>query len=210
MTSYRWLFWLLAFTGLALDQGSKYGIFSHLYNHGFGGEITVIDNYFTIETVYDFRRWEDDGSFLYRLRTISGTQVPRVNEGALFGIGRGHNWIFAVVSIAAAGLIIVFSNRAAIRRDLFLSVALGLILAGTLGNFYDRMVFFGVRDFIHWFVADVEGGKKILRFDWPVFNIADCCLVVGAGTLLIHAFFFPEAATSPDATKEQEPAVVQS
>jgi lipoprotein signal peptidase len=53
-----------------------------------------------------------------------------------------------------------------------------LILAGTLGNFYDRIVFNGVRDFLHWNYL----------FDWPVFNIADCCLVCGAGLLLLQAF----------------------
>ena len=50
--------------------------------------------------------------------------------------------------------------------------------AGTLGNFYDRVVFNGVRDFLHW----------NYRFDWPVFNIADCCLVCGAALLLVQAF----------------------
>ena len=46
--------------------------------------------------------------------------------------------------------------------------ALGLILGGTLGNLYDRVVYDGVRDFIDWHYHDLE---------WPVFNIADCCLV---------------------------------
>ena len=113
--------------------------------------------------------------------------------------------MFTAVSIAAALLIVLFSNRPAIRADLFLCIALGLILAGTLGNFYDRLVFSGVRDFIHWFIRDEQ---KKLVFDWPVFNIADCCLVVGAGTLLLHAFFFPEPAASPAPAKQQESAVV--
>ena len=56
--------------------------------------------------------------------------------------------------------------------------ALGLILAGTLGNLYDRVVFNGVRDFLHWNYL----------FDWPVFNVADCCLVCGACLLLLQAF----------------------
>ncbi len=40
------------------------------------------------------------------------------------------------------------------------------------------MVFHGVRDFLHWNYL----------FDWPVFNLADCCLVCGAGLLLLQAF----------------------
>jgi signal peptidase II len=54
--------------------------------------------------------------------------------------------------------------------------ALGLILAGTVGNLYDRLVFHGVRDFLYFY-----------KIEWPVFNVADCCLVVGAGLLLLQA-----------------------
>jgi lipoprotein signal peptidase len=279
MKSYRWLFWLLAATGLIVDQATKYGIFSHLYHDGAGGEITLIENCLAIEAQFEFKLhgswtavkevsnpviltfgsksitlnvgkemregtyaadwrkaeldvdWGDgelarlgvlrgsDGTLildnvepgkgpltfardkdtlLRKLQTISGEELPRVNEGALFGLGRGYNWVFGVVSIGAALLIVIFSGRSAIRRDLFLSIALGLILAGTLGNFYDRLVFYGVRDFIHWFGL----------FDWPVFNIADCCLVVGAGTLLVHAFFSTDAPAQPVAAKEQESAAV--
>jgi len=54
---------------------------------------------------------------------------------------------------------------------------LGLILAGTLGNLYDRVVFNGVRDFLYFHLIE-----------WPVFNIADCCLVCGAFLLLAQAF----------------------
>jgi lipoprotein signal peptidase len=56
-----------------------------------------------------------------------------------------------------------------------------LILAGTLGNLFDRVVFGGVRDFLYFY-----------WFEWPVFNVADCFLVCGAGLLLLQAF-----ATAP-------------
>ncbi len=71
--------------------------------------------------------------------------------------------------------------------------ALGLILGGTLGNLYDRIVFSGVRDFLWW--------HKYV--DWPVFNIADCCLVCGAALLLIEAFF---TKVEPALTQTTEPA----
>ena len=56
--------------------------------------------------------------------------------------------------------------------------ALGLILGGTAGNLFDRVVFNGVRDWMHFY-----------WFEWPVFNFADCCLVCGAGLLLLQAFW---------------------
>src|SRR5262249_9278641 len=98
---------------------------------------------------------------------------------------------FAVISILAAGAIAFWSRQRATARDLRLCTALGLILGGTLGNLYDRVVFGGVRDFLHWNYL----------FDWPVFNVADCCLVCGAGLLLLQAF-----ATHPVADHEKQAA----
>jgi lipoprotein signal peptidase len=77
-----------------------------------------------------------------------------------------------------------------------LCAALGLILAGTLGNLYDRVLFGGVRDFLHWY----------RYFNWPVFNLADSCLVVGAGLLLAHAFLTAEQAAEDHGTAAQAPA----
>ena len=116
--------------------------------------------------------------------------MPKVNHGALFGLGREYislaNGAFALVSVLAALAIAYWSTRRSTAQDLFLCAALGLILAGTLGNLYDRLVFNGVRDFLyfHW-------------IEWPVFNIADCCLVCGALLLLSQAFWSGQAVRSP-------------
>ena len=182
--SHRWLFWTLTLFGLALDLGAKYGIFAGLYeaamndpiNHT--GQIVVIPDTFHIVARFD-PRVDPDRDFLAPLRVWGGTTQPGVNQGALFGIGQGNNLLFAGISIVAALFIVGWSMRSAAATDRFLCVALGLILAGTLGNLYDRVVFSGVRDFLHWF----------RWYDWPVFNIADICLVFGAGLLLLEAFF---------------------
>jgi signal peptidase II len=195
MKNYHWLFWTLASVGLIVDQGTKYGVFSYLYNQGNGGKVTVIEGAFDIVAAYTGNIERGDG-VLARLRTISGKHMPEVNHGALFGIGSAQdlNRMFAMVSVLAAMAIILFSSRPAICHDFFLSVALGLILGGTFGNLYDRVVFEGVRDFLHW-----HGG-----INWPVFNIADCCLVCGAGTLLAHAFFAPEPKVAESAECKPE------
>ena len=74
------------------------------------------------------------------------------------------------------------------------AIAAAFSLAGTVGNFYDRIVFHGVRDFLYFY-----------KIDWPVFNVADCCLVVGASLLLVQALLIaprnaataaPQAVTS--------------
>lgn len=118
--------------------------------------------------------------------------MPRVNHGALFGMGgagKGFaNGFFAVVSLVAAGAILVWGLRGPPSREAWLSTALGLILGGTLGNFYDRVVFGGVRDFLYFYYIE-----------WPVFNFADCCLVVGATLLLLQAVFTSPPPVDPAA-----------
>ena len=109
------------------------------------------------------------------------TGAPRAHRGP----GRTVSFFAAVSFLAALG-ISVWAVRKKDASDRWLFVALGLILGGTLGNLFDRIVFGGVRDFLcfYWF-----------RF--PVFNVADSCLVVGASLLLLQAFFAKPKADPP-------------
>ena len=130
-----------------------------------------------------------------------GIQLSR-NLGALFGIGQGMVGFFATLSIAAAIAIPVwlFWFRAA--RDVWLTFALGCVMAGVLGNLYDRLgmshelwlgpgpgaphALHAVRDWVLWQVND--------RWRWPNFNIADSLLVCGVGVLLLHALLFSSSS----------------
>jgi signal peptidase II len=170
--------WTLALAGFAVDQASKYGIFYGLYDTGHESKISLLEGKFELSSQYLMGQQDSSQGLLHFLRTLGGETLPYVNTGALFGMGRDSNLLFALVSVAAAVAILTWSMRAAAGRDRFLSLALGLILAGTLGNLYDRVVFGGVRDFLHWYYL----------VDWPVFNLADCCLVCGAFLLLLQAF----------------------
>jgi signal peptidase II len=182
--SFRWLTVVLAVLGLAADQVTKYGAFRWLYEDGAShGRREVVEGWFRLTAEFDPSVAPCDCGFR-GLQTWSAPVMPRVNHGALFGLGGEHkgaaNQVFATVSLLAAAGIIVWVSRRATAADGWLCAALGLILGGTIGNLYDRLVFNGVRDFLHFY-----------KIDWPVFNVADCCLVVGAGMLLIHAFFAP-------------------
>jgi lipoprotein signal peptidase len=194
--SFRGLLWTLAILGLLLDQGTKYGVFRWLHGdaaqHGRDcGEYSVIPEVFSLLAQFD--RPDVSNHPLNALRTWGGDMLPRVNHGALFGLGGEYvglaNAVFAGVSIAAALAIAYWSSRPNTVRDPSLCAALGLILAGTVGNLYDRVVFNGVRDFLYWHYKDV--------FSWPVFNVADCCLVLGAFLLLAQAFWSHSAAKAP-------------
>src|SRR5262245_23948553 len=199
--SYRRLFWTLALIGFAADQASKYGIFAWLYG---ASPYVVIPSYFNIVAPYTDQIWEGEG-LLQQLRTISSPNVPHLNHGALFGIGGDTpfgNYFFLTISLAAALGIIFWSTRPSAGRDGYLCFALGLILAGTLGNFYDRIIFGGVRDFFHFFILNgdwqrfADNDPQRYWFNWPVFNVADCCLVCGAILLVLEAFLRKPAPES--------------
>jgi signal peptidase II len=76
------------------------------------------------------------------------------------------------------------------------SVALALILGGAIGNMYDRIRFHHVVDFL---------AVRIYHYNWPDFNVADSCIVIGAGLMLLEIFRpQPNEADQPksDAPKE--------
>jgi signal peptidase II len=115
-----------------------------------------------------------------------------VNIGAVFGLGAGQGQLFAAMSvIAAVGIVVwLFWFRAA--ESLWLTIALGLVGGGIIGNLYDRLGMWwqpgyppqwqsGVRDWILWQIN--------AQWTWPNFNIADSLLVTGAGMLLFQSFF---------------------
>ncbi len=186
--SYRGLVWGIAVLGLALDQYTKYDVFQAAhesdywqYNeHEHQSERVVIPGVFKLLAQFTGKTEQGHGAFA-SLRTLNGDFQPKVNKGALFGLGGEYadlaNGIFAGVSVIAAAAIFYWSTRRSTAKDWSLCAALGLILAGTLGNLYDRLVFDGVRDFLDFHLIN-----------WPVFNIADCCLVCGAFLLLAQAF----------------------
>jgi signal peptidase II len=125
-----------------------------------------------------------------------------LNEGALFGIGQGMAWFFSLLSVAAGAAICWYLFVAGAARQWFLTIALSGIMAGILGNLYDRVGLpglkwnfesklhhigdpvFAVRDWIL-----VMFGTRA----WPNFNIADSLLVTGALLLVWHAFLQKEA-----------------
>ncbi len=175
--NYRALFWTLALAGLLVDLWSKHQVFAWLGNPATPGYYRIWEA--TPETGFQL---------VAQFEFIEEKLVPRVNHGALFGMGGSHknlaNGIFALVSLCAAMAVIAWSIFGKGIRQAWLTTALGLILGGTLGNLHDRIVFGGVRDFLHWNYL----------YDWPVFNMADVWLVTGAGMLLVQSLFLPDPA----------------
>ncbi|WP_413790282.1 signal peptidase II [Streptococcus suivaginalis] len=95
------------------------------------------------------------------------------NYGAAWSILQNQQWFFTIVTLVVmAGLARYLAKS--IRGSLFTLFSLSLIIAGGLGNFIDRLRLGYVVDMFH------------LDFiNFPVFNLADVCLTVGVGLLLI-------------------------
>lgn len=97
------------------------------------------------------------------------------NTGAVFGLGKGGQHLFVVVSVVAVAFILYYFYYSPPKRYV-LHLSLALLLAGALGNLYDRLRFNLVRDLL-WLFPDTKL--------WPwIFNVADAALVVGTGLLV--------------------------
>jgi len=102
--------------------------------------------------------------------------VNSQNNGALFGMFRDNAALFGLISIAVVGLIVAYHARTG--RSPYLSVALGLLLGGALGNMTDRLRLGYVVDF-------VDAGLGNLR--WYTFNVADAAISCAIVMLLLLA-----------------------
>jgi signal peptidase II len=102
------------------------------------------------------------------------------NQGALFGLFQGSAVVFGLVSLIVVGLIVWYEARAG--ASLLVSLALGLLLGGALGNLTDRLRLGYVIDFVDAGLGDVR---------WFTFNLSDVA-IDGAILLLILAALLPE------------------
>lgn len=105
------------------------------------------------------------------------------NTGVAFGILDPvslplKSTLLALLSLAAIAGVILYSWRTPASKTL-LQVALNLILAGALGNLYDRINYGFVVDFIEIYFRN---------YRWPSFNVADSAITIGVGLLALELF----------------------
>jgi signal peptidase II len=153
----RWvLFWSIALGGAAFDLATKSLVFRRIGPPP-APPISLVRDILELHTSY--------------------------NRGALWGLGRGlphSSLIFAALSVVAALAICYWLFVKGAASDGRLTAALGLIMAGALGNCYDRLMLGHVRDFVHFHVDPIG-------FDCAIFNFADNMLVAGAIILMLLA-----------------------
>ena len=114
------------------------------------------------------------------------------NPGAAFGFLAGASptfrYVFFIgVTVAAIGLILHYLRTYA-AGDQLLTVSLGMILSGAIGNLIDRVRFGEVIDFLDIYLGTTH---------WPAFNVADSAISVGAFILFFHLIQQKKSAPGP-------------
>jgi len=163
---------ILAAIGCAIDLLTKAWAFGSLGMPRADNEYWIIDGFFGFET--------------------------SINTGALFGFGQGGVFVLAIISALAAVALLIWLTVGGASRDRWLSLTLGLILGGILGNLYDRLGIWGergVRDFILF---------RYKSHTWPNFNVADMLLICGAALMMWHAFRAEQQAKAESVALEKE------
>ena len=103
------------------------------------------------------------------------------NRGAAFGIFQGQVQLLSIISVGIALAILVYLLKNKEAHPL-MKISLSLLVAGALGNVYDRLNYGFVVDFIHFHINEV--------WHFPTFNVADMCVVIGAGLMILYVLFF--------------------
>ncbi len=101
------------------------------------------------------------------------------NTGVAWGMLAGHLWLFIIVALVSAVLMIVFFMKTR-RNEVLTRFGLVLTFAGMAGNLIDRVMYGYVRDFI-----DVV----IFNYNFPIFNVADMAVVIGVILIIIEIVF---------------------
>lgn len=156
MPAPRRLPWLLAISAavVGLDRLTKALVSNHI---PLGGAVPVIPR------VLRITHWTNDGA---AFSLFADSASPHTVRWLLAGFA-------LLVALVVLGALIRLGNRITLT-----TVSLALVLAGAVGNVYDRIVYGSVVDFIE---------VHIFSYHWPDFNVADSAIVIGACLLLIES-----------------------
>lgn len=110
------------------------------------------------------------------------------NQGAAWGVFDGERWFLVALTSIVILALLVFVLVGKLRRFPMFNISAVLIIAGGIGNLIDRLVNGFVVDFI-----------KTTFMSFPVFNVADCFVVIGSVLLLVFFLFFYEEKTPAEA-----------
>ncbi|RME06071.1 MAG: signal peptidase II [Anaerolineae bacterium] len=163
---------------------------NYLLLFGVAGVVLALDQWTKalVRSTLDYGEYWSPWEWLTPLARI----VHWRNTGAAFGMGQNLGLLFTMLAIVVSILIIVYYPQIP-RQAWPLRIALAMQMGGALGNLLDRLTLGHVTDFI-----------SVGRF--PVFNVADASISVGAAVLFIGMWLEERRSKTPPA--EEEPASI--
>jgi signal peptidase II len=142
-----------------------------------------------------FTKW------LVRKEIRYGSEIPVIpgffslvhasNTGAAFSMFTGNNPFFILLAVGALAfctfLLIRHHRTKAEQKRLttLAQISIALLISGILGNLVDRLMRGAVTDFLYFYVQ---------QYSWPSFNVADSCICVAAGLLILGSLQKPDKA----------------
>ena len=162
----------LIFLGLPLFALDQFTKWLVRQNIPYGAEIPIIPGFFSL--------------------------VHASNTGAAFSMFTGNNFFFiALASVALVAILFLLIRDPRTRTPHqrltnVTKISLGLLAAGIVGNLTDRILRGAVTDFLHFYVRE---------YAWPSFNVADSCICVAAGLLILASFQKGRDALPRDRTR---------
>lgn len=139
----------ISFIVLLFDQLIKLIVMNNMKLHQ---EITIIPNFFSIYYIE--------------------------NTGAAFSILGNKTLLLIIVSVICLILMKEYIKKEKEMSNLSI-ISLGMIIGGTIGNLFDRILYKAVIDYLAF---------DIFKYSFPVFNLADIAITVGASLLLLSYF----------------------
>ncbi|NLB81549.1 MAG: signal peptidase II [Clostridiaceae bacterium] len=122
------------------------------------------------------------------VKKLIGSSIPIItdvfhftyveNTGAAFGLYKSGNTVFIILTtIILVGVVVALFTMK--HRNVTINISAGLIMGGAIGNLLDRIFRGHVVDFLDFRVIN-----------YPVFNIADSCVIIGAIVIGVYFIFF--------------------
>ena len=111
------------------------------------------------------------------------------NTGAGWSLLSNQTWLLIIITLIALTMFIYMMKEFDIEKKFFFSFGLSMMIGGTLGNFVERIFHGYVTDFFEFILF---ASSPTLHYDWPIFNVADICLVVGTISVLVSVLFTKE------------------
>ncbi len=132
----------------------------------------------------------NDIEYMRIIPYIIAFQTNGGNTGAAFGIFSKSTTFLIITSIVIVICMVAVDCMLKIKSKTY-TVGFGLIIAGAIGNFVDRIMLGYVRDFI--------------MFDFwhsfPIFNFADCCIMIGSVLVCVHFIFLSDERSKGKSNK---------